>query len=373
MMNTRLNITIIGAGNGGRAFAAYFSRKGHNVTLVYRTLNYIRRIKQSKKIHVKGILCGTYSIMHITDDYQEAIRRAHIIMYVIPASVHHRVTVDIAPYLRHNQIILLNPGRTWGALEVKNILKFMRPNIHIFVGETQTLLFTCRKITDRGVEIIKIKDRINACFYPEKDNQKVGRFMQHLIPQLHIVKDIRITSLNNIGAIIHPTITILNSGAISRVDDFHFYVDGVTPAISKVIQQVDQERMHIMRALGLKTISFLQWAHQSYGSIASTYFEMFRQIKPYQGIKAPQSLQMRYITEDVPTGLVPLSSLGKFLGIPTPTINSIIGLANALFSYDFYQRGRTLDNIRIPKRLVHKSEINVNPSEAEEMLQFFFE
>jgi opine dehydrogenase len=192
-----------------------------------------------------------------------------------------------------------------------------------------------------------------------------------MFPQFHPVEDIRLTSLNNMGAIIHPAITILNSGAISRDIDFHFYCDGVTPAIARVIQKVDEERMRIMKFLGLKTQSLIEWARSVYKCEGENYLDTFHKIKPYQGIKAPQSLQMRYIKEDVPTGLVPLASLGKHLKIPTPAINSLIGLANALFSYDFYKHGRTVEHVGIPRRLLqHEEKLNNFPSLKTEFARF---
>ena len=77
---------------------------------------------------------------------------------------------------------------------------------------------------------------------------------------------------------------------------------------------------------------------------------------------------MRYITEDVPTGLVPLSSLGKRLNIPTPTINSIIGLANALFNFDFYKNGRTMEKVGIPSRII--PNMNLEAPKSKDTLIF---
>ena len=179
MENSNYKITIIGAGNGGRAFAVYLSRLGHDVTIVYRTSKYVEHIKESRTILSFGYISGSHKIKMITNNYKKAIEDADIILYVIPASAHLSITKEILPYLKNNQIIILNPGRTWGAIEVYNTIKDFRPKLQIHVGETQTLLFTCRKIHDFGVSILKIKDSVDFCFYPEKDN---NYFFQLLIP-----------------------------------------------------------------------------------------------------------------------------------------------------------------------------------------------
>ena len=44
----------------------------------------------------------------------------------------------------------------------------------------------------------------------------------------------------------------------------------------------------------------------------------------------------------VPTGLVPVSVLGKKFGVKTPAIDTIINLADILFEADFRASGRNL-------------------------------
>jgi len=44
-------------------------------------------------------------------------------------------------------------------------------------------------------------------------------------------------------------------------------------------------------------------------------------------------------------GLVPMSSLGDRLNVPTPTINALINLACALHGTDCWREGRTLEKL----------------------------
>ena len=64
---------------------------------------------------------------------------------------------------------------------------------------------------------------------------------------------------------------------------------------------------------------------------------------------APRTLKMRYIEEDVPCSLVPISSVGKMFKIPTPTIDSLIHLASILNNTDYYSNGRTAERLGIHK------------------------
>ena len=369
MENSNFNITIIGAGNGGRAFAVYLSRLGHDVTLLYRTSKYVENIKKTKRIVSFGNIEGSYKIKNITNNYKKAIEDADIILYVIPASAHRMITKQILPFVKNNQIIILNPGRTWGAIEVYNTIKKYRPKLQIHVGETSTLLFTCRKIQDYGVSILKIKNSVDFCFYPEKDNELLFPIINSIFPEFNQVDDIRETSLNNMGAVIHPVVTIMNAGSITRKSQFKFYEEGVSKNIANLVEKVDKERCEILKNIGVNPITLINWANKAYGCNATDYHQVFHQIESYKDIDAPMSLRIRYLSEDVPTGLVPLSSIARFLKISTPNINSVIVIANTLLNADFYKYGRTIENYPALKSLMIKKWVSKRTRFSRTLLQ----
>ncbi|TFG19694.1 MAG: NADP transhydrogenase subunit alpha [Promethearchaeota archaeon] len=339
-------VAIIGAGNGGRATAVYLKNRGFTVNLLFRTFERIKTIYFTKQIRSEGRLKGIYDIDLITPEYAQLLEEdIGVIIYVLPANVHADTTRKIISYLQNNQILLLTPGRTWGAVEVYNIIRKLRPDLRIYVGETQTLPFTSRSIGDSGVDIIEIKTQCQYCFYPEKYNHRVTGPMFKLFPRLVDVDDIRITSLNNIGAILHPAGLILNTGTISRKQPLLFYTEGMSKEVVKIVEAVDKERCAIMRKLGMKPVTFLQWASNVYGVREKDFYTTFQRIRGYQTIPAPKQMDVRYLSEDVPTGLVPLSSIGKHLGVPTPATDALINLACVIMETDFRSIGRTNDNV----------------------------
>lgn len=350
-------VAIIGAGNGGRATAVYLKNRGFTVNLLFRTFERIKTIYFTKQIRSEGRLKGIYDIDLVTPEYSQLLQEdVGVIIYVLPANVHADVTKKIASYLQNNQILLLTPGRTWGAVEVYNVLQKLRPDLRVYVGETQTLPFTSRSIDDTGVDIIQIKAQCEYCFYPEKYNHRVTTHLFKLFPRLIDVDDIRITSLNNIGAMLHPAGLILNTGTISRGQDLLFYTEGMSTEVVKIVEAVDKERCTIMRKLGMNPVSFMQWASNVYGVREKDFYTTFQRIRSYQNIPAPKQMDVRYITEDVPTGLVPLSSIGKHLGVPTPAMDALINLACVLMDTDFRSIGRTNNNVGLSIDLLISSE-----------------
>ena len=141
-----MKFSIIGAGNGGRAFAAYLSSKGYPVNLYNRSLSRMIDIKKKRKIKSKGEIKGSFPLNIITQRLSRAVKNSDVILVVTPASAHKVIAQKIAPHLTKDQIILLNPGRTFGAIEFSQTLKKEVGNFPVFVAETQTLLFTSRQL-----------------------------------------------------------------------------------------------------------------------------------------------------------------------------------------------------------------------------------
>jgi len=340
-----MKFAVIGAGNGGRAFAAYLSSKGYSVNLYNRSFTRIFDIKKKHGIRSRGAIKGFFPIDLITQDLKLAIKDVDIILIVTPASAHRSIAKKIAPYLSQDQIILLNPGRTFGAVEFRKIIEEERGSFPIFIAETQTMLFTSRQLKKNKVEVLKVKNSVDFCAFPENDNFFIYDTLVDVFPQLNIIDDYLEVTLNNIGMLLHPALSLMNAGALDGGKDFKFYKEGATQRTCEVLKTIQFELNKIFQTLGLKQIRFCKWAQNSYGIKEKCIYEAIQKINAYQNISAPKTLITRYLTEDVPTGLVPTASLGEYLQIDTPIINSIVNLSSILSGIDFKKEGRTIENL----------------------------
>ncbi len=156
------------------------------------------------------------------------------------------------------------------------------------------------------------------------------------------------TSLNNIGAIFHPAITLLNAGCIeASVGEFQFYLDGVTPTVARIMEALDRERVNIASALGIQATTAREWLKIAYNTSCMNLHEAIHNQPGYRGIGAPPTLAHRYITEDIPMSLIPLAALGQRYGVSVRGMESIIRLACIAHQVDYWQHGRTLEKLGI--------------------------
>lgn len=147
-------IAVVGAGNGGMAMAAYLASCGAKVNLCDLFPEYIKDIQKTGYIELTH--AGKISRQHmnmVTVDIAEAISHVKLILVVTPAFTHRIIAENCSETLNDGQIIVLNPGRTGGALEFFNTVRSKGCHKDITISEAQTLIYSCRKTGDCSVEI----------------------------------------------------------------------------------------------------------------------------------------------------------------------------------------------------------------------------
>jgi len=346
-MGNKSIITIIGAGNGGQAYAGFLANLGHKITLYDRDSNKISRLKKLGRIKLTGKVEANCKIALYTDKLSEAIKGAEKIYIVTVANVHEDIAFKLLPYIEENQIFVLSPGRTNGALGFYSMLKNNGLNKRIFISESQTLVFACRVIEDGIVNIIGIKEKVLIASLPKNDLNlflsNINNDFSCFIPAKNVLQ----TSLENIGAILHPVITLMNAATIERGNHFYFYED-LTPKVTNLMEKIDFERIEIGKSLGIELHSVEEWVSFAYKNIkGNTLTEKIKNNPAYSKILGPKTLECRMLLEDIPTGLVPMIELAKLVNVDTPNIISVVNLSCNLLNIDFYKEGRILQNYGI--------------------------
>jgi opine dehydrogenase len=256
--------------------------------------------------------------------------------------------------------IVLSGSSTGGALHAYKILKQMRVSEPI-IGETDILPYAARLVSPTHIKIFhKTRWRQLSCF-PSEHSSDFYEDMKPIYPEFEPADNVLQTSLSNINAILHPPGMMLNVGWIeSTGGNFLFYSQGVTPAIAQVIAEIDGERVEIMRKASLKPMSIVELLNRyGFSSVDSnsSVFESIRSSSTISEIRSPNSLNHRYLVEDVGYGLVPMSLIAKIFGVKTQNIDSLINLASILNNIDHWEKGMTLEKLGL--KGIHLDMINL--------------
>jgi opine dehydrogenase len=352
--------TVIGAGHGGKGMAAHLALMGFPTTLYNRTEENIEIIQTRGGIELSSFEGGPHGFGELvlaTSDFGEAVKNADVIMAVLPSSAHADIARLAAPHLRDGQIVVLNPGRTGGCLEFLQVLRTNKCTADVTIAETETLIYASRSEGPALARIFGIKEAVPVAAMPATRTKRVLETLQGAFPQFIDGISVLHTGLNNMGAIFHPALTILNAGWIeSTRGEFQFYIDGVTPSVARLLEVLDRERVTVAASLGIRARTAREWLKLAYAATGDNLHDAIHNQTGYIGITAPPTLSHRYITEDVPMSLVPIAALAQRYGVSVRGIESIIRMACIIHSTDYWRTGRTLDKLGIDNLSV--SEVN---------------
>jgi len=347
-------VAIIGAGNGGCAAAADLVRRGYKVSLFSRSESTLRPIRERGGVEYTGSFGDGFSpIQNITTDIRQAVEGAKVILITTPTTAHGWFAQLLAPLLTTEHIVMLNPGHTGGGLHFVHSLRETGYSGEVRTCETITLTHGCRMAGPAQVRVFAVMKNLRLSAFPSKYLPDILPRIKELFPNVVPAGNVLDTGLLNLNAMEHPPGMLLNAGWIEFTKgNFRFYSEGITPAVARVIQKVDDERMEVVKTLnrraglGMKEMSFIEYFHQAgFTSLravqANDMYIALQDSEPNKPVKAPDSLQHRYVDEDVGFGLVPIYAFGEMAGVNMPVTKLMIDLACVERGVDFWTEGLT--------------------------------
>jgi opine dehydrogenase len=350
-----MNITVLGSGNGGCAVAFDCAAHGHQVTLFdfEQFPASIQAVRKNGGIHCEGELEGFQPVAYAGHEIEKALDGADIIYAVGPAYSTRPFAETCRPHLKQGHIVIVCPSSCGGAIEFKNGAELDLRDDDIIVAETSTLPYAVRLLEPGKIRIFnKLKGGLFLAAVPAKKTTTVLEQVRDVYPAMSAAKNILQTSLQNGNPVIHPTITLMNVGLIERTKgDFEFYHEGVTPAVGRLIEAVDKERIAIGKRLGVEVIPDPELGVMQGYMVEATYDTGFVSSPGFAGVKAQPSLDYRYFNEDVGYGLVFLRNLAEQVGVETPVMSAVITLASVVMKRDYRgEARRTMETLGLSNR-----------------------
>jgi opine dehydrogenase len=346
------SIAVIGDGNAGHAIAADLTLAGYKVNMcMFPDLaKNLKAVIQRGGIEIIGqARTGFAKLNKVTTDAKEAIAGTQLVIVAVIGPYHQHAAEALAPYLK-GQTVFLNPGHTGGALEFAHILKKKAVKGKVTVCECSPLTYGCRLSGPAKVNVLSMHKEVLFSSLPAVDTEPIYDFIKSIYPEMVKASDVIESSLADVNAMIHPPGMIMNAGWIEHTNgDFNYYSEAITPTVGKVLGKLDEDRRAIMTKYGYKSWPFPEWYYRlgNGNRPGNSVYEAFQLAVEEKHVKAPSSLQHRYITEDVPYGLVPMEALAKIAKVETPTISACIDFLSLMMETDYRKDGLTAKRMGI--------------------------
>jgi opine dehydrogenase len=344
------NITVIGTGNGAHGAAADLTLRGYVVTL-FDLPEFKGNLEAvAKKGGIQVIRGGHQQFVKIhkfTTDAKEAFAKADCIMPVVPTFAHKALAEACAFHARDGQSIILNPGSTGGLLQFMKVFKDKGVTAKIDWAETASLPYGARVVDPGVVNILLDAKAIFFAAFPATKTDEMFLEFKKMFPAAVKVKNILDTALNNGNPVSHPTGSLLNAGRIEFTSgNYLHYKEGITPSVARVMEDVDKERMAVVRAYELTEISTAErLVMLGYTHPGKNLYDQYQHSEVFAPMKAPPDLHNRFIMEDIAYGLVTWADLGDLAGVETPLMDAFVRIASSIHGVDYFKEGRTLNNL----------------------------
>jgi opine dehydrogenase len=338
-----MRVAVIGAGNGGVAAAFDFAQHGHDVSLYAppRYAENVVAIDAAGGIRASGDLEGFAPVRYAGTDAGEAMAGAQLVIVVGPAYATESQGADAGPHLTEEMAVLVCPGSCAGAIAFKHAAGLALDDDRIVIGETHTLPYAVR-VTAPGVVnvFLKLATDVYLAALPRSGTDRLYELVRDVWPAVEKAESVFQTTLQNGNPVIHPAVTLLNTGLLERTGgDFLFYEEGVTESVGRLIEAVDGERLAIAAALGVSVLSEPEIGMRQGYMLEHNYSTAYSTAPGFLGIKAQSELDHRYLTEDVGYSLVFLTDLAARLGVPTPVMDAVVTIASVVLGRDFRAEG----------------------------------
>lgn len=347
-----MNISIVGCGNLGCAYAYKLAEYGHEISMLKTSKlnddNY-NVIKQQGGIygidHTCGGLRSFQAISIITKDVSKALCNAEIVIVLTQTLYHCQVADLICSHLPKTlKMLLIIPGALGSIFFSKRI---SRENLLIAEGESSA--FDARISKYGEIEILFTNVRNALGFIPNKRNEEGVSIAKQIYPTYVASRSNVIeSSLHNPNLVVHTTGVIMSASRIEySKGEFWLYKEAFTPSTWNLISALDEEKNQVIKAYEGVPMNYLEVAEWRNSIELGNPMESFNNYSVNGSPKGPSSLNTRYIWEDVPNGLVLLIQLATYAGIEVPVAKSLLCIANAIWKTDFMKLGRDLASLNI--------------------------
>lgn len=324
-----MRLAVLGAGAVGPAAAALAASRGHQVALWSPSGR--GTAGMAGAITAEGAFAGSYAL-RIAGDLADALAGAEAALLVVPAYAFADLLPRIADHLA--QPLLIAPAASLAPLALRAMLA-ERGRAAPPIGAMSTTPVTARRLGPDRVRILGIRAAVDMAALPEDAAPAMGALATalfgHASPTGGSVVQ---AAIGNANPIIHAALALTNTTRIECAEAWPQY-GMMTPATCRLMLAMAAERATLATALGVAVPSLERSLHRATGVPLGPLHVMAQAIAQGGGaVPGPTDPETRYITEDVPYGLVVALWLARRCGVAMPVTDAVVTTLEALWGRD---------------------------------------
>lgn len=323
--------------------AALVSSKDMDVCLWGPTSSGIEALIDGKPLVAKGVLEGELRVA-ASFDIAAAVADAGVIILAVPGNGHRAVMDLLAPHVRQDQVIAISSHMSLSALYLSRLLSAR--GVACPISAWATTATTSTRPEAGKVHVTTVRQHIVASTLRREDWAKATDRLTAIFGDVFVqAPDLMAVTLTNVNPEVHLAVALCNLTRMEYGEKWGSY-HGISGAVGRLIEALDRERLGLAARLGLAVHTVQEHLHESFGLPIGSVAEMAAEqhLRRKGASPGPARLEHRYITEDVPFGIVPIVRFGRIAAVDMSLHEAGLELIDALYGRSF-----TAENDILPR------------------------
>jgi opine dehydrogenase len=313
------SVAVLGAGPVGQALACECLAAGADVTLYTPFETERAALAAGQAVTVRGEhLVGSYRLatgpssepaIGLRAGIDDAVSHVDAVLIAAPALAHATCAGLLAGRLGPDQLLVLVPARSFGAVEVaRSLRRFAAPALPTIV-ELADSPYRVESSEPGALVVAAVRPDVRAAALPNRATEEAVSRLRAIVPTLSAARGVLETTFSDLSGVLDAPPALLRDS-------------------SAVIRRLDEERRRVAFAYGVRDLPPV----------------------PADGHpgRALESDDAR-IHDALCCSLVPLVSAGTLAGIPTRTAAALVDLGSVLGGVDYAGHGRTLASLGLDR------------------------
>lgn len=328
-----MRVGILGAGAAACGAAAQLSVLGHDPILWSPSGRSTTALAAGEPLRATGAIEASFH-PRIAASAEEAVVDTDAVMLAMPGYAHKLAFDAIAPHLKQGQPVIISSHASFGALYLAQLLAARKISVPIIVWGTT--LTTGRKASPTEVAVNSLRSKIDLATVPENAAAAALALCTTLFGERFVPREgLLAIALSNLNPQNHLAIALFNLTRMERGETWG-QAENVTPAVGRVMEALDAERLAIAEAFGVAVRTIREHYAFSYQLPVASIAEMNAELHGRgKGGFGPTTLESRYVLEDAPYGLLPTVLLGRLVGRPATLHEAGLTLLSSAYGRDF--------------------------------------
>lgn len=354
-----LKICICGGGNGAHVMAAYAASREEtevNVLTLFKdeAERWSKAIEKSDMVVTVTNKDGSTSEVKskpavVSKDPAVAVPGSDILILIVPAFAHEEYLKAVAPHIDKKTVIVGLPGQPGFEYQCMSLLGELAPQITIMSFET--LPWACR-ITEFGLKVDNLGTKkflagsiVRGKAIPRKPPLMSLQVLHGFEPSLQQTKHFLVILFMSYS-FVHPAILYgrWKDWDKKPLNEEPLFYQGIDEATAQMLETCSQEFLNVAHGITAQRpevdmselLDIYNWYLTYYKEDiedSTNLLNAIRTNKSYKGLAHPMTkekgkyvpnFKSRYLTEDIPMGMVVFKGVAEIVGVETPVNDMLL-------------------------------------------------